>query len=101
MKQFSTMTLRGLDNNENADLVEIMNQVMQKENIKTGQSVFEFILRDYKEKTEELQGLRQTYNAHRHKSINEIQELQIENKKLKKAIMGFCQFIEVANELDK
>ena len=45
------MTLRGLDNDENADLVEIMNQVMQKENIKTGQSVFEFILRDYREKT--------------------------------------------------
>ncbi len=101
MKQFSTMTLRGLDNNENADLVEIMNQVMQKENIKTGQSVFEFILRDYREKTEELQGLRQTYNAHRHKSNNEIQELQAENQKLKQAIKGFCEFIEVANQLDQ
>ncbi|NBB31638.1 hypothetical protein [Cellulophaga sp. BC115SP] len=100
MKQFSTMTLRGLDDDENADLVEIMNQVMQKENIKTGQSVFEFILRDYKEKTEELQGLRQTYNAHRHKSNKEIEELQTENKRLKQAIKGFCQFIEVANQLD-
>lgn len=100
MKQFSTMTLRGLDDDKNADLVEIMNQVMQKENIKTGQSVFEFILRDYKEKTEELQGLRQTYNSHRHKSNKEIEELHTENKKLKQAIKGFCQFIEVANQLD-
>jgi hypothetical protein len=89
MKQFSTMTLRGLDNDENADLVEIMNQVMQKENIKTGQSVFEFILRDYREKTEELQGLRQTYNSHRHKSNKEIEELQTENKSSSKLSRDF------------
>ena len=44
-KDFKTITLR--DMNEKPDLVNIMNEVMEKEGIKTGQSVIEYIIKDY------------------------------------------------------
>jgi len=57
IKDFKTITLRGLD--QKTELVSIMNDVMKKEGLKTGQSVIEFIIADHAKTTHELTVLSQ------------------------------------------
>ncbi len=41
MKTFSTLTIRNLDTPENEKTVQVMNWMMERFNIKTGQEIFE------------------------------------------------------------
>lgn len=93
-KDFKTITLRGLE--EKPEIVKIMNDVMAKEGLKTGQSVIEFIITDYDKKAKELEVRKEKYENfyHNHYKIVDSQEREIETLKAAlKAIKNAFQLI--------
>lgn len=101
MKQFTTMTLRALDSEENEDLVRIMNNVMDKEGLKTGQSVIEFIIRDYIRKKNELYNVREDFTKYRQNAEKEIKTLKEDNKGMKDTMKLFNEFSKMVKKYDK
>lgn len=101
MKQFTTMTLRALDSVENEDLVQIMNNVMDKEGLKTGQSVIEFIIRDYIRKKNELYNVREDFTKYRQNAEKEIKTLKEDNKGMKDTMKLFNEFSKMVKKYDK
>jgi len=101
MKQFTTMTLRALDSVENEDLVQIMNNVMNKEGLKTGQSVIEFIIRDYIHKKNELYNVREDFTKYRQNAEKEIKTLKEDNKGMKDTMKLFNEFSKMVKKYDK
>ncbi|MDI9874956.1 hypothetical protein [Flectobacillus rivi] len=101
MKQFTTMTLRALDSVENEDLVQIMNNVMDKEGLKTGQSVIEFIIRDYIRKKNELYNVKEDFTKYRQNAEKEIKTLKEDNKGMKDTMKLFNEFSKMVKKYDK
>jgi hypothetical protein len=99
MKQFTTMTLRALDSEENEDLVRIMNNVMDKEGLKTGQSVIEFIIRDYIRKKNELYNVREDFTKYRQNAEKEIKTLKEDNKGMKDTMKLFNEFSKMVKSM--
>lgn len=101
MKKFTQLTLRALDSVENEDLVQIMNNVMDKEGLKTGQSVIEFIIRDYIRKKNELYNVREDFTKYRQNAEKEIRTLKEDNKSMKDTMKLFNEFSKMVKKYDK
>ena len=88
-KQFKTLVIRNLD--ENNDLVNILNQVIQSTNNKTGQSAIEYIIRQYDKQKIEIERMNRIYFERK----KEFEEKQCETeKKLEKATKVLNHFKE-------
>lgn len=70
-RTFKIINLTGLDSEESEDIVSILNDVMNSRNMESGRKGVEFILRDYKRKTDNFQ-------AERKELKDEIEELKKE-----------------------
>lgn len=101
MKQFTTITLRALDSNENTDIVRIMNLIMNKKGLKTGQSVIEFIIRDYIHKSNQLDSIRVEFNNYTKKAETNIRNLSDENDNMKATMKLFNEFSKLVKKYDK
>lgn len=100
LKEFSTITLRNLDKDSNADIIEIMNQVMNDTNIKTGQSVIEYIVRDYAKLKDVLVYTKSSCNQRLKESDKNIRELSDLVRKQRKALDAYIEFQRLMNEID-
>lgn len=90
LKDFKTITLRGLD--DKPAIVKIMNDVMKKQEIKTGQAIIEFIIADYAKTKAELETQRQKAKTFSDNHYKVVEQLEAENSKLK----AFIQSIQAA-----
>jgi hypothetical protein len=97
-KDFKTITLRGLEDKKN--LVEIMNQVMKQEGLKTGQSVIEFIITDYAKKAARLEEVTEKREAERKKYYQWSEKNQEENEILKGKLKTIKTAFQLLNEVD-
>lgn len=97
-KDFKTITLRGLE--EKPEVVKIMNDVMTKEGLKTGQSVIEFIITDYDKKAKELEAKKEKYENfyHNHYKVVDRQEKEIET--LKAALKALKNAFQLINSIE-
>ena len=97
-KDFKTITLRGLEDKKN--LVEIMNQVMKQEGLKTGQSVIEFIIADYAKKAARLQEVTEKREAERRQYYQWQAKNEEENEILKGKLKTIKTAFQLLNEPD-
>ncbi len=95
-KQFKTLVIRNLDDNN--DLVKILNEVIQSTNNKTGQSAIEYIIRQYDKQNREIDRINRMYFER--KKEFEQKQLETENKlnKANKALYHYKQFQLLTNE---
>ena len=71
-RNFKIINLTGLDTDESEDIVQILNEVMNIRNMESGKKAIEFIVRDYKLKTER-------FKEERKELKDEIEKLKKEN----------------------
>lgn len=99
VKEFKTLTIRDLDNKDNEDIIKIMNEVMEYSNLKTGQQVFETIVRQYDFGKHELQNEKQK----RKKEVSELQDkclkLEEELKMYKRFHSAFGLILDSHNQI--
>ncbi|WP_162793674.1 hypothetical protein [Runella rosea] len=92
-KDFKTITLRGLEDKKN--LVEIMNQVMKQEGLKTGQAVIEFIIADYAKKAARLEEVTRKREAEK----KQYYQWQATNEEESEILKGKLKTIKTAFQL--
>lgn len=95
MKTFTTLTIRNLDLPENDKTVKLMNWMMERFNIKTGQEIFEkgIYMTDYL--TRQISDMNIKTSEMLNKKDAEIAELNIELQKYK-AVFDRYQFFQEA-----
>lgn len=96
-KDFKTITLRSLD--AKPQLIEAMNEVMQKQGINTGQAVIEFIIADHAKKTKELEKLKQKYDTFYNNHYKVVDKLEEELKSLKSKLQTIKETFQLIIKL--
>lgn len=98
-KEFKTLTIRDLDTNDNQDIVKIMNDVMNYYDLKTGQQVFEKVVREYDFLKDKLRNEEQK----RQKEVSELKDkcfkIEQELKKYKKFHLAFSVLQDAHSEI--
>lgn len=97
-KDFKVITLRGLD--EKKDIVSIMNDVMNKQDLKTGQSVIEFIITDYARKVSQLEEVKQKRQIEKDQYYQWRTKSEEENETLKQKLKTLKTAFKLLNEGD-
>lgn len=97
-KDFKTITLRDLD--QKSQVTDIMNQVMQKHGIKTGQAVIEFIIADYDKKAKELEKWKEKYENFYHNHYKIVDKQDNEIKDLKTKLKTIKNAFEIINKIE-
>lgn len=96
---FKTITLRNLDSRENENVVRILEAFMSKNDIKTGQTAIEEIIKDYDYMKGKCQRLENQISEMKEKNSVMYNAVVEENEKLKIVVNNFKQFQKSLNEL--
>lgn len=101
MKTFSTLTIRNLDTPENSNTVKVMNWMMERFNIKTGQEIFEkaVYMTDYL--TRQISEMNLINSEMINKKEQEIRELKAEVEKYKAVFDSYEVFQELLLNIKK
>lgn len=95
MKTFATLTIRNLDSIEHAQTVKIMNDIMERFGIKTGQEIFEKAIYQYDYLKRQLADSNLKFNEVINGKDREIKELEIEVERYKSFYNSYMVMNEV------
>lgn len=101
MKTFSTITLRNLDSKQNTDVVEILNYFMMQNEIKTGQSAIEQIIREYDKLYKLVKDLQTEKITLEKKLFILTRDSEAENQSLRKTLNTFINFLNDIQQIQK
>lgn len=98
-KEYKVLTLRGLDDFDNKDIVRIMNDVATKQGLKTGQSIIEWIIRNYQHQRIEIERIKKLNDDKVSKLENEISKLQASSQLYKDFHDTFAQLLKIDSKI--
>lgn len=84
MKEFQTLTIRNLDSPENAEIVKIMNDIINATNYKTGQDIFTYAIREFRNKSNYISAMNLQHNQDCNSYEKRIKDLEFELDNFKK-----------------
>lgn len=83
MKEFITLTVRGLDAPDKQEIVKVMNQIAERFDLKTGQAIVEKAVLEYRYLNDRIIRMNESFNKTSIEKDKQIEELSLELGKYK------------------
>lgn len=98
-KTFQTLTIRNLDDEGKAEIVEIMNEIAKENSLATGQQIFEKGMQEWRWYKMKYEAERDTRQSENFQNRNKIRELEAELTKYKTVINHLKLFQQSFSEI--